>query len=348
MNNTIQLGLIGLESRGNPAYMATDFIAELEKCDPEQTLYLDFHSEGGSVFEGFRMANAVEDWPGKVVGRVKVAAFSICSYIAMKCDEIEIAVNGFFMIHNPYTKAEGDDEQLARDSKLLSEMKAEMVKSYSGRTGMDADAVLEMMKQQPYIGADQAIQMGLADRVIEQAKPETRDFTPKNHIPSNVFAAMFAQIDGDKPATTPKEQPVTTEPQKPVAASVRAIKTAFPKASNDFIVKCMDEELEMEDVGEEYAKAMEAENEELKAQVSAMGEEITALKAAAAEPEEAPVAKKTGVEPVANAGVEKVATPVAQWNAAVEAEVAKGKTRQKAVMAANRNNPGLREQMLAR
>ena len=104
--NTIQLGAIGL---GETPTMAKDVEAALANASPDETLFVDIHSEGGSVFEGFAIYNMLNEWPGKKVARIKVAAFSIASYIAMACDEIEIANNGFFMIHNPYSQTGGDD-----------------------------------------------------------------------------------------------------------------------------------------------------------------------------------------------------------------------------------------------
>ena len=214
---------------------------------------------------------------------------------------------------------------------------------------MEAEAVKTMMKAESYVGANEAIELGLADRLIESvAKPKE---LPKNHLPSLVFAAMYGrQSDDNEPAATPQPEEVimSSDPTMPVAATVSAIKKAFPKAASEFIVRCMEEEMAMDDVGEEYARAMEAENEELKAKVTAMEAEIEELKAMETEEEEEevlPAARRVGAAPIANAGTANV-DPVAAWDSLVQSYVAQGKSRQQAVLAANRANPALRQSLI--
>ena len=341
----IKLGLIGIPTATAPPYTADQFEAQLAKCDPAETVYLDIHSEGGSVFEGFRIGNAIADWPGKVVARIKVAAFSIASYIAVKCDEIEIAENGFFMIHNPYSETSGDDESHAKQGQLLAELKESMIKSYAEKTGLGEVLVKEMMKAETYIGSQKAIELGFANRIIENTKEQRQ--LPTNHLPSFVYAAMYGSTEVSEPAATPKPKEVimSESSQQPVAATVSAIKKAFPKATSDFVVKCMEEEMNMEDVGEEYAKAMEEENETLKAQLAELQEEMAKLKAM--EEEEAPMPEASGIKPVAHVSGGLVDNPQAKWNEVIESYVAKGKTRQQAHIAANRAFPNLRAQLIA-
>lgn len=352
MGNVINIGNIGT----GPSMMnKMQFCALLDQADTNQTLYLDFHSEGGSVFDGFGMYQAITEYPGKTVARVKSAAFSIASYLAMACDEIEMAENGYLMIHNPWTQAAGDDAEMDKQATLLRDLKASMVKAYSARTGKSEPEVLAMMAEETYINADQAVAMGIADRVIPTVKA-SRVFA-KSKLPQLVFASLFgAEVDGNEPAT-PKETPVSEAPKK-VAATVKQIKAAYPKASADFIVQCMSDEMSMEEVQKEMASSLAMENEELKAKVAAMEEELMSLKAkaeetveqevVAEEEEEQPVARRRGAAPVASpvsSTPKKSATQ--RWQAAIAEATAKGMDRQRAVIAANRNNPGLREEMLA-
>ena len=343
--NTIQLGAIGL---GETPTMAKDVEAALANASPDETLFVDIHSEGGSVFEGFAIYNVLNEWPGKKVARIKVAAFSIASYIAMACDEIEIANNGFFMIHNPYSQTGGDDADHAREAELLASLKASMIEAYSARTGLDQEQIKGMMADESYIGAATAVELGMADKIIESTKPKRQ--LPKNHLPTLVLASMYGKPSVEPIQAPTKEPEMSKDNQKPVAASVQAIKAAFPKASSEFIVKCMEEDLAMEDVGEEYAKAMEDENEELKAQLAKAMEEIEALKAKAMENEEYPEpvpAAAGGVDPVANAGESDSEDPKAEFESLVESFIAKGKSRTQAVIAANRHRPQLRQAIVA-
>lgn len=276
MNNVINIGQIGI---GDEPYTAADFEAQLSQADTSQPLILDIHSEGGSVWEGFRMFQLAQKWPGRIVGQVQCAAFSIASYLLMACDEIEIADNGWVMIHNPYAAAEGDATELTKNAELLGQLRDSMIVAYSERTGISPDEIGELMDAESYLGATQAIELGFADRTIAHVsapralKPQA-SAKRSNRLPVAVLASLYGRPPGKtQQAETPKEDTV------PLTITPKMIRASFPKASNEFIIKCMDEEMAMEDVGEEYAKAMGEENTSLKDQLAKAMEEITAMKA---------------------------------------------------------------------
>lgn len=342
MNNTIAIGEIG---KWDGALSADQFTAELEACDPKETLYLDIHSEGGSVFEGFSIARKLQDWTGKVVARVKTAAFSIASYIAMSCDEIEIAANGYFMVHNPWSETAGDAKQHARNQKLLSQMQTEMMATYAARTGISEDKIAKLMDEETFIDAHESVATGWADRVLESQIPKRK--MPESKCPAQVFAAMYSPNK-----TLISKQEAADMPATKTAASVSAIKAAFPKASSDFIVLCMEKEMAMEDVGEEYAKAMEEENEKLKAEVSELEEKLAKFETKAKEDEENPAPNASNnkpghmpVNPTGSANRNDV-DPKDEWNDLVDSFKAKGHAPAKAVSLANKANPGLRQRLV--
>lgn len=150
---------------------------------------------------------------------------------------------------------------------------------------------------------------------------------------------------------------------KPVA-TVKFIQARFGKASSDFIVKAVAAEMTEDQVAEMYYSEMVKENEELKAKLAAMEEEMVALKAKAeqmtvTETEEeddeeekmvlmpAARAKAKGVQPVkTTGGVSHIASAAQAWNEKVADKVKAGMRHQHAVAAVNRENPGLRQRMV--
>lgn len=352
MSNVIAIGSIGVGE--NPITQA-NLAEKLANADQTKDLYLDFHSDGGSVIEGFGMYQLLADYPGKVIARIKSAAFSIASYLVAACDEIEIAENGWLMIHNPYSSFEGDDEQLIKHGEFLAKLKNSMIEVYSARTGKAKDEIKSLMKAETFISASEAIDMGFADRIIPTVVAK-KNF-PNARMPQVVFASLYGLKDDDPG----KKEPIMSDSQK-TPATIKQLKSNFPKASNDFVVKCMEQEMTLEDAQAAHAKAMEEELEAAKATIKAMEEEKEAAAKAMEEEEEAAakakaeeekeLAKaqaKTGVQPVATA-----ATPTSkvydsarqEWNGLVD-ELAKTMTRQQAALAANRKNPELRSRLLA-
>ena len=152
-----------------------------------------------------------------------------------------------------------------------------------------------------------------------------------------------------------------SESNTPKAATPQEIKAAFPKASSDFVLNCIMQGLPMSSVAAQAAKSMEEENEALKSKLAEMEEKLDKAKAeyeeekakakkAEDEAEEAKAkAKKNGVSPLAQSPSGSVggASAKARWLNAVAELRAQGITQERAVLAANRQHPGLREEMIA-
>lgn len=315
------------------------------------------HSEGGSVFEGFAIHDAFANYQGPKTAIIESSAFSIASFIPMAFDEVEITPNGYLMLHNPYMGVEGDDEDLAKNSVLLGQLKANMVEAYATKTGKTPEEIVTILKSETYLNAQDAVANGFVNRITN--KPITgRAFAQLDKMPHGVVTALFgADSDGEQREPT-REQ--TMSDSQPVAATVQEIKSAFPKAKSDFIVKCIEKSLPLASVAAAAAEEMMAENEELLAKVAAMEEELTAARAMTPEVEEPEdevdameeekveaKARRSGVAPVAQARSTNPSAK-AQWDAAIETNLGKyNGNRAKAVAMANKQNPGLRQAMLA-
>ena len=335
--------------------------AQLAAADPNKVLTVRIHSEGGSVFEGFAIYDALKAYQGKKRCVIASSAFSISSFIPMAFDDIEITPNGYLMLHNPYVEVEGDDEELASKSQLLAALKQNMVEAYAARSGKTTEEITAILKKETFLSARQALADGFVTRI--SATPVTgRVFAKLNNMPHGVVAALFGAGSGGEQREPTKDKSMSES--QPVAATLDEIEAAFPKAKSDFVLACLKKKLPMASVAQAAVEEMMSENQELMAKVSAMEQELAkyksmevveeepaAMEMEEEEPEEmakAPVAKRRGLKPVAVPRRSSVATAKKQWDDVVAENLTKFKgDRAKAVMAANRSNPGLREQMLA-
>ena len=73
------------------------------------------NSPGGDVFNGFQLVNAIQNCPHKVTAKVEVMAASIAAVIALACDSVEIDKNSLLMLHNCWTVAIGNKEELQQE-----------------------------------------------------------------------------------------------------------------------------------------------------------------------------------------------------------------------------------------
>jgi ATP-dependent protease ClpP protease subunit len=314
------------------------------------------HSEGGNVFEGFAIHDAFAAYTGPKSLSIESSAFSIASFIAMAFDDVSISPNGYMMLHNPYAGVEGDDEELAKSSMMLAQLKTSMVQAYATRSGKSEDEIRAILKDETYLNAEQSVAMGFATRITGQSVLG-RPFAKIKNMPHGVVAALFGAGSGGNQEPPTKVKPMSDS--TPVAATIEEIEAAFPKAKAEFVISCVKQKLPMASVATVAVKEMMAENEALLAKVAAMEEEMAKAKAEMSSKEEpaamehddeeeveAKAVARGGVKPIAKS---KTGGPSARvrWDNAVDSCLAKcNGNKAKAVAMANRTNPGLRQAYL--
>ena len=312
----------GVIGQGNGEVSADSIRAQLPTNG--EPIRVSIHSEGGSVFEGFAIHDLFANYSGPKTIAVESTAFSIASFIAMAFDEIEMSPNAYLMLHNPRVGVDGDDEELASTAGMISQLKNNMVTAYATRSGKSIEEVTAILKAETYMSASEAVASGFADRITE--KPvRARAFAQLEKMPHGVVTALFgAGSGGDNDSTKGNSM---SESQT-VAATVRDIKAAFPKAKSDFIVKCLERNLPLASVATAAAEEMMAENEELMKKVEAMEKELEEARARAMEDEEEPSAEEDEEEPSAEEDEEE---PSAEYDEENDDEpAARGRRKAKA------------------
>lgn len=360
-NEILLYGEVGVD------FTSVDVKTQLAQMDQDEELVCRIDSPGGSVFQGFSIAEAIRQYPGPKRAVVESAAFSIASYILTAFDDVAIASNGYVMIHNPAMPVDGDDEDHAKASIDLQKFKSSMIEAYAAKLGTTPEDVSELMKAETYFNADEAVAVGFANQISEPAASRVVATAKSRSLPTSVRASLSEGSRGNN-QNLPQEKPMA-DSTKRVAATVKQIKAIFPKAKSDFIVRCMEKEMSAEEVLEtameelqSQNEELQAENEELQSKLKAMEEEYQAKaeeeeqQARAEEEEQAKAeeeeqrarakARAHRAVPVAKAGTRQLSAK-ARWDAAVAAVRAEGVPAAKVVVVANRRNPGLRAEMLA-
>lgn len=348
-------GVIGT----GPGMVSSSSVVAMLPEDQAEPIHVKIHSEGGSVFEGFRIFDVFNAYQGPKKITIESSAFSIASFIPMAFDEVEITPNGYLMLHNPYMIVEGDDEELVKEAEYLAKTKANMIAAYSKKSGKTEEEVRAILKAETYLNAEEAVANGFCDRIT--AKPVIgRVFAQAHKMPHGVVAALFGVGSGGNDAPE-KENPKMAE-SKPVAATIEEIEAAFPKMKAQTILACLKKKMPMASVATAAVEELMAENAELMAKIQSMEEEMSGMMPVEIEAMEEPeameeemeeevvVAKqpvaKLGVKPVAKARVVSSPSAKAKWEAEVQAKIQTGLDRQKALKAVDREYPGLRSRML--
>lgn len=180
---------------------AKDFVAELGDISAK-TINLRINSPGGNVFDGITIHNALREHSATVKVHVDGLAASIASIIAMAGDEIRMAKNSFMMIHNAWTFTAGNAEELRKLADTLDKIDTTLVKTYQDKTGGTQRDIRQMMADETWLNADEALAKGFCDVVGEPVEAQARfDLTKYNKVPQAV-AAMNIKPDNERDLET--------------------------------------------------------------------------------------------------------------------------------------------------
>ena len=180
---------------------AKAFLDELKALPPGADLTLRINSPGGSVFDGIAIYNALKRHDGRVTALVDGIAASIASMIAMVGDEVVMPANAMLMLHDPSGVVMGTSDDMRAMAEALDKMKAGMVGGYRDKSGRDGAEIEALMQAETWLTADEAIDLGLADRIEEPVRMAAHfDLSRFQNPPPQLAAAIITQGPGDRHA----------------------------------------------------------------------------------------------------------------------------------------------------
>lgn len=261
------------------------------------TLEIEIHSAGGSVFDGYRIYNAMKELSSrgvKVTAKINTMAASMASVIAMAADRIQIASNGRIMIHDASAGQHGNAGQLRKTADMLDEISDDIAAIYAERTGKDKSDIRKMMLAETWIRANDAVEMGFADEIFDtkaSAMSILDKFKPD--------AALVEKVSGLEASLADAENQISE------------ITASLAEAQNDLSV-ALSELAEAK--AEAEAKAQfEASFNEAKAEIETLKGELETMKASV-ESRAAEILATAGVPALEDVGAESTPSIRDQYN----------------------------------
>ena len=151
------------------------------------TIHVRLNSPGGSVFDGTAIYNALKQHKANIVIHVDGLAASIASVIAMAGDEIHMGEGAYMMIHDPFSIMIGTAEDFRKEADLLDKVGGTIASIYQGKTGMTEQEIKDLMTEETWMTADEAVEKGFADQVDKGAGDKQKN-QAKNLFDLSVFA----------------------------------------------------------------------------------------------------------------------------------------------------------------
>ncbi len=145
---------------------AEQFVKDF-KAIKNSTIHLRINSPGGDVGAARSIATAISQHSAKVIAHIDGLAASAASFLMLAADEIEISAGAMVMVHAPWAMTVGNAEDHNAMADLLNKHEDAMAGDYSRRTGKDDKTVRQWMKDETWFSSQEAVDAGLADRVVE-------------------------------------------------------------------------------------------------------------------------------------------------------------------------------------
>ena len=196
------------------------FLDELRKVAAPE-VNVEINSPGGDVFAGLAIYNGLRNSGKKVNVKVLGIAASAASLVAMAGDTIEMPENTFMMIHNPWTFAAGDADDLREQADLLDKIGDSLASTYARRTGKSAEEIQTLLAAETWFTAQEAVDAGFATAVTPAFAAQAS--FDVDRLPENVRSVFaLAKADAGAQAPAPDEVPAPTH-----ADQVQAVAAAY-------------------------------------------------------------------------------------------------------------------------
>ncbi|KKK80367.1 hypothetical protein LCGC14_2824190, partial [marine sediment metagenome] len=144
------------------------------KASKGDDLTIRFSSVGGSLFEGGDIFNLLADHRRdhpkiKMNLEIKSTALSMGSAIAASpvFDDVSVEQTSMFMLHNPWTIAIGDFDEMQGRADFLKSARDMFARVYSAKSGQSITDTIDDMSAETWFFGQEIIDAGFANRMNE-------------------------------------------------------------------------------------------------------------------------------------------------------------------------------------
>lgn len=169
------------------------------------------NSPGGYVTAGSEIYTALKEYKGEVTTKIVGMAASAASVIAMAGNNVLMSPTAQMMIHNVSGGAWGDHRDLQHEADVLKNYNISIANAYALKTGKSHDELLNLMDNETYFTAQQALENGLVDEIMfENQTPKAINSLENGVLPQN-FIDKIRNLKGKMYSNSIENEPETDE-----------------------------------------------------------------------------------------------------------------------------------------
>ena len=259
---------------GTYGVTAQDFISEIKGLK-DMPINLRINSLGGDVFDGMAMYNVIKRREAKTTVYIEGIAASIATIIALGADEVIMAENSLFMIHNAWGGTSGEAKDMRKTAETLDKITSELTDIYVKKTGLSYDTLAEMMDEESWLNADEAFALGFIDTISDSIKVAAKyDVSKFKNITQEEIKNKLSININNKKMTNELKEWFNNKVEEIVTAVKGDVKVSADVAEQTAITVNLGDNEEITNKISEF----EAKNIELSNKISLLEEDLVSAK----------------------------------------------------------------------
>lgn len=168
------------------------------------------NSYGGEVAEGLAIYNNLKRHKAKIKTYCDGFACSAASVVFMAGDERIMSTASLLMIHNAWTYASGNADDLRKQANDLEVITQASINAYMQEVNVTEEELKQMLDDETWISPQDALEKGFITSIINEKNSDKASQSVKKSLMKTILKQQIIE-----PITEPIDPKQPTEPQEP-------------------------------------------------------------------------------------------------------------------------------------
>lgn len=149
---------------------------------------------GGDVIEANEIYNQLKRFPGNKTAKIGAICASAGTIVALAFDQVEIAANGQYMIHEMMGSPTGTEKEIEAYLQLMRNLKEHYVDNLVKKTGLGKKEIENMIAATTWLSAKKAKEKKFVDAISDDEDPNTDIFDDVQNLGYSIPKAVVNQF----------------------------------------------------------------------------------------------------------------------------------------------------------
>lgn len=193
--------------------------AQLKDSAFSNDVTVNVASNGGDVFAASEIYTMLKDSGKNITVNIQGLAASAASVISMAGDTVRISPTAQIMIHKASNGNQGNADSMAHNANVLDGIDKSIAAAYEAKTGMKETDLIQLMSNETWLTAKDAVDKGFADEIMFNDETNNRNY--QNGFGTVITDAVATQFLNSLADSTENKQP--SQPKQSVREQKLAI-----------------------------------------------------------------------------------------------------------------------------